>query len=109
MEVIKMCRVDAGGQAPSIFTFTPRLGIGWFVASHRWVANHRYGFPLETELVFSFIGVEVTLEVRLSSSLLLPLGRGSTCWVCCEPQAGSELRVWTGATTRSLRLRFRLS
>ena len=24
VEVLKRCRVDVGGQAPSIFTFTPR-------------------------------------------------------------------------------------
>ena len=32
--------------APFILTLTPRLRIGRFVASHRWVANHRYGFTL---------------------------------------------------------------
>jgi len=53
VEVLKRCRVDAGGQAPSIFTFAPRLGIGWFVASHRWVANHGYGFLLERNIPVS--------------------------------------------------------
>jgi len=39
MEVEVWCRGDVGGQAPPIFTFTPRLGIAWFVASHGWVAR----------------------------------------------------------------------
>ena len=47
VEAFKSCRGDVGGQTPSILTFTPRLGIGWFVASHGWVVNYRYGFPLE--------------------------------------------------------------
>ena len=34
VEVLKRCRGEVGGKAPSILTFTPRLGIGWFVASH---------------------------------------------------------------------------
>ena len=45
------CRGDVGCYAQFILTFTPILGIGWFVASHGWVASHRYGFPLEAELV----------------------------------------------------------
>ena len=44
LEVKKSYRAD-GGYAQFILTFTPMLGIGWFVASHR------YGFPLEIELV----------------------------------------------------------
>jgi hypothetical protein len=39
-------------------------------------------------------GVGVTLEVRLRPSLLLPLGSGSACWVCREPQVGREPQVW---------------
>jgi len=42
-------RGDVGGQAPSIFTFNPRLGIGWFVASHGWVCEPQVGFPFRKE------------------------------------------------------------
>ena len=28
VEVLKRCRGEVGGKAPSILTFTPRLGIG---------------------------------------------------------------------------------
>ena len=42
-----------------LFRISPlgRGSAGWSVASHRWVENHRYGFPLERN--------GVTLEVRL--------------------------------------------
>ena len=50
LEVKRSYRAD-GGYAQFILTFTPMLGIGWFVASHVLVASHRYGFPLENELV----------------------------------------------------------
>jgi len=39
-------------------------------------------------------GVGVTLEVRFRPSLPLPLGRGSACRVCREPQVGREPQVW---------------
>ena len=39
-------------------------------------------------------GVGVTLEVMVRPSLPLPLGRGSACRVCREPQVGREPRVW---------------
>jgi len=39
LAVEEWCRGDVGGQAPSILTSTPRLGIGWFVASHGWIAS----------------------------------------------------------------------